>query len=335
VVAGSTADLQVRRGHVPRIVPELRPSGRVQSTRRLDLAIGLPLRHREALEALLEDLYDPSSPRYHQFLTPQQFAEQFCPTEQEYRAVISFAESNHFVLKGAHANRMLVDVNATAGEIERAFHVRLQTYQHTSEARQFYSPDVDPSVDPAIPVLSIAGLENYYTPRPVDFATRFHQKTLQPATGPTPAALDATGTGPAGTFMGNDFRNAYAPGLSLNGSGQSIGLVEFDSYYSSDIRDYEDLAGLPQVTLSNILVNGFNRLPGQNNGEVALDIQMAISMAPGLSNVMVYEGTNPNDILNRMATDNLARQLSCSWSFGSPTDATRQQIFQQFAAQGQ
>src|SRR5207245_4175916 len=43
---------------------------------------------------------------------------------------------------------------------------------------------------------------------------------------------------------------------------------------------------------------------------------------------------NPNDILNRMATDNLAKQLSSSWTW-SPFSSTADQIFQQMAAQGQ
>ena len=87
--------------------------------------------------------------------------------------------------------------------------------------------------------------------------------------------------------------------------------------------------------------------------EVAADIEMAISMAPGLSSVLVYEGPTPldvpplgtnyiqdatttaqiNDVLNRMATDNLAKQLSCSYGFD--INLSTVQIFQQFAAQGQ
>jgi hypothetical protein len=57
-------------------------------------------------------------------------------------------------------------------------------------------------------------------------------------------------------------------------------------------------------------------------------------MAPGLSQVLVYEGMIPNDVLNQMATDNLAKQLSSSWEF-SPVDANTEQIYEQFAAQGQ
>jgi uncharacterized repeat protein (TIGR03803 family) len=60
-------------------------------------------------------------------------------------------------------------------------------------------------------------------------------------------------------------------------------------------------------------------------------------MAPGLSRVIVYEGKTgqEDDVLNRMATDNAAKQLSSSWGFGAQVDATREQIFEQFAAQGQ
>ena len=52
--------------------------------------------------------------------------------------------------------------------------------------------------------------------------------------------------------------------------------------------------------------------------------------------MIVYEGNNWHDILNRMATDNLAKQLSCSWySPNAGADPVADQIFQQMAVQGQ
>ena len=50
--------------------------------------------------------------------------------------------------------------------------------------------------------------------------------------------------------MGNDFRAAYVPDSSLTGSGQTVGLLQFDGYTASDIAYYENQAGLPSVTLS-------------------------------------------------------------------------------------
>lgn len=64
---------------------------------------------------------------------------------------------------------------------------------------------------------------------------------------------------------------------------------------------------------------------------------MVMSMAPGLSKIIVYEAPNPSpwvDLLSRMANDNLAKQLSCSWG-GGGVDPTSEQIFLQMAAQGQ
>jgi hypothetical protein len=62
-------------------------------------------------------------------------------------------------------------------------------------------------------------------------------------------------------------------------------------------------------------------------------------MAPGASGIMVYEAGSSgdwHDILNRMTTDNLAKQLSCSWYIpGGAADPVADQIFQQMAAQGQ
>jgi kumamolisin len=59
-------------------------------------------------------------------------------------------------------------------------------------------------------------------------------------------------------------------------------------------------------------------------------------MAPGMTEVLVYvSDTSDVSIFNRMATDNLAKSLSCSWGW-SPADPTSDDpIFKEFSAQGQ
>ena len=118
-------------------------------------------------------------------------------------------------------------------------------------------------------------------------------------------------------------------------------MLEFDGYTDSDITYYENQAGLPNVTLTNVLLDSFNGHPTGNGGEVevSLDIEVAISMAPGVSDIIVYEaGPNGNwhDMLNRMADDNLAKQLSCSWyEPGQGADPVADGIFQEMETQGQ
>ena len=113
------------------------------------------------------------------------------------------------------------------------------------------------------------------------------------------------------------------PGTSLTGAGQNVGLLQFDGYYTNDIATYISQAGITtSVTLTNVPIDGgVTSITANGSGEVSLDIEMVIAMAPGVSNVFVYEAPNPSpwvDLLNRMANDNQAKQLSCSWGGGGP-----------------
>jgi uncharacterized repeat protein (TIGR01451 family) len=330
--AGGAAVRQAVHTRLPAAVARLQPLGEMDRSQHLNLAIGLPLRNRDALNQLLQQIYDPASPNYHHYLTPEEFTARFGPSEPDYQAVMAFARANGLAVKATHPNRMLVDVNGSVGDIERALHVKMQVYKHPTEGRTFYAPAGEPSVDLVVPIVSIGGLNNYALPRP-------RLKHVELLAGK--AAIPNAGTGPGGGYMGKDFRMAYLPDTTLDGSGQVVGLLQFDGYTASDITYYENLAGLPSMTLSNVLIDGADGLPSGSGGEVevSLDIEMVISMATNVSKVLVYEAPNPSpfeDILNRMATDNLAKQLSCSWYQPNGTsNAVTDQIFQQMAAQGQ
>jgi autotransporter-associated beta strand protein len=326
---GWPAEPQVLTGHVPQAVAALSPLRRLEATNVLRLAIGLPLRNQDALTNLLRDLYDSASPNYRHYLTPAEFTDRFGPTAQDYLTLTEYARSNGFQVVNTHPNRMLLDVTGAVPDIERAFHLHLRVYQHPTEAREFYAPDAEPQLDLAVPVLHVSGLNNFQVPRPL--------------CQPTPAATalgippPASGSGPSGNYAGGDFRAAYAPGVTNTGAGQAVGLLEFQGYYASDITTYEANYGLPAVPLNNVLLGGLGSITADaGDAECPLDIEMAIAMAPGLSQVIIYCTTrsgNTDDILNRMASDNLCKQLSASWIIGA--DATGLQIYQQFAAQGQ
>ena len=77
--------------------------------------------------------------------------------------------------------------------------------------------------------------------------------------------------------------------------------------------------------------------------EVTLDIELAIALAPE-SQIYVYEGPNSDqgvlDTYNRIATDNLAKQVSTSWGMGENLVSAQylqaeNAIFLQMAAHGQ
>jgi len=90
-----------------------RSAGRLPAAQTLNLVITLPLRNQDQLDQLLKDLYDPSSPSYRQFLSVEQFTEQFGPTQQDYDAVISFAKENGLTVTGVSPNRLNVQVSGS------------------------------------------------------------------------------------------------------------------------------------------------------------------------------------------------------------------------------
>ena len=81
---------QVLLGHVPHAVASSHALSKLEDTTRLNIAIGLPLRNQNELDALLLQLSDPASPKFGHYLSAEQFAAQFGPTEQEYQALIHY-----------------------------------------------------------------------------------------------------------------------------------------------------------------------------------------------------------------------------------------------------
>jgi hypothetical protein len=162
----ASAAQQVLKGHVPSATKRLAPINRLDSSTRLDLAIGLPLRNREELTNLLQALYQPGNANFRHYLTPDQFASSFGPSREDYQKMIDFAKSHELIVRRTHPNRTLLDVEGSVGDIEKAFHIHMLVYQHPVEARTFFAPDVEPSLDLDTPVLAINGLDNYVRPRP-------------------------------------------------------------------------------------------------------------------------------------------------------------------------
>ena len=324
---------QILPGHVPPVVARLTAQGVLPPAHRLNLAIGLPLRHAAGLHDYLNRLYDPASPDYHHYLTPGQFTAQFGPTAADYQSVIAFARRHNLTVTRTHGNRLLLDVSGSAADVSAAFHITLKVYRHPTEPRDFYAPDTEPSVPEGLPIADISGLNNYAPPRPRSLRIDSTRAAAQ--------VTPLNGSGLSGRYFGNDFRAAYVPGLTLTGAGQQLGLVEFAGYYARDIATYESKAKLPSVPLENVLLDDSDgsSLDTNANIEVSLDIEMAVAMAPGLSKIIVYQGTlsdyQPNDVLNAIATSNQVSQISSSWAWSGGPSATTDAIFQEMAAQGQ
>jgi hypothetical protein len=311
--------------------------GFLPSAQRLNLIIHLPVRNQDELTSLIDRLSDPTSPDYRHWLTVAEFTARFGRTEQEYQKVADFAEANGFAVTYKSPNRLMLVVRGSVAQIEKAFNVKMRTYQHPTENRIFYSPDREPSFALDVPVSHISGLNNYSYPHPGAGPSPAHNHTGDPQT-------TGTGSGPGSSFLGSDMRPAYNMG-SNTGTGQAVGLAEFSGYTASDVNLYfSSIQQTNIVPIDNIAVDG-GSVTGWTNandeGEVCLDIEQAVSVAPGLAQLRVYIGPTSfgtgvdGYIFSQMATDNIAKQLSNSWWWYPDDPATDDPYFEEMATQGQ
>lgn len=238
---GAASGRQTLGGLVPEAVAKLQPVGRLEGSQRLKLAIGLAPRDEPGLDAFIQELYDPASTNYRHYLAPEQFTERFGPSEQDYKTLIAYAKASRLNVTRQYSNRVVLDVEGAVTDIEKTLHITMRTYQHPNETRTFFAPDADPSFDLGVRLLHIGGLDNYTRPHP-----KHKRHPLNPSAKATPK-----GSAPDGQLWGNDFRDAYVPGTTLTGAGQSLGLLEFEGYYPKDITDYENAIGMSMPTDRN------------------------------------------------------------------------------------
>ncbi len=109
--------------------------GRLPATQTMRFDIVLALRHPVELDNFLQELYDPSSPSYKQYVTPQEFTARFGPSQEDYDAVIQLAKASGFTVIGGSRDSRDVQLKGTVAAIERAFRVTMGVYQHPTENR--------------------------------------------------------------------------------------------------------------------------------------------------------------------------------------------------------
>lgn len=116
-------------------------------------------------------------------------------------------------------------------------------------------------------------------------------------------------------------RTAVSSTTPIDGTGQKIGLLQFDAFRTADIADFLSLVGLPAANisqLSEVKVGGGAAI-GVDESEVLLDIDTVMALAPG-AQVVVYDspfsgaGASFQPLLNAMINDHVT-VISNSWAY--------------------
>jgi subtilase family serine protease len=211
-----------------------------------------------AFDKLLADQQDRSSPNYHQWLSPDEFGQQFGASDQDIQKITSWLQSHRFQVNSAIRGRNMIDFSGTAAQVQSAFHTEIHRYVLNNGEEHFGN-----SADPAIPsaltplVVGVRSLNNFF-PKPLHrMAPAIKARstgTVRPQftfpTGCTTVtssnqSLDCEfGIGPA------DFAKIYSVPSSLTGAGETIAVVSGSDVVASDLTQFRTQFNLTPITIN-------------------------------------------------------------------------------------
>src|SRR6202789_1319145 len=76
----------------------------------------------------IDDLHNPQSESFHQWLTPQQFAEHYGVASEDSAAVTRWLQSQGLTVNGVTPSGMLIDFSGPAAQVTQAFHTAIHHY---------------------------------------------------------------------------------------------------------------------------------------------------------------------------------------------------------------
>jgi len=148
--------------HTPQqvLAGEAQLIGPYTASPKLRLVLALQPPHMAEEQQFLADLQNRKSPLYHQFLTPQEWAARFAPSEQDEQAVVDWASSNGLTISQCYPSRLIVDVEGPVATIEKAVNVSINSY--SLNGKSYFSNDRDPEIPASLAniLTAVLGLNN-------------------------------------------------------------------------------------------------------------------------------------------------------------------------------
>lgn len=292
------------------------------------------------LQSLIAAQQNPSSPQYHVWLTPDQFAARFGMSDADISKAETWLEQQGFTVEGVSRSKNSITFSGTAAQAEAAFGVELHNYQ--TDGTTHFAPAGDISLPAALsPVVqAVTNLSN--------FRPRSHMRVRQGSLVPTPNFTSSqTGSHfltPADIETIYDIKAVHDQGIT--GSGQSIAIVGQSAVVLSDIENFQSAAGLTKKDPTMVLVpgTGASAVFTGDESESDLDLEYSGAIAPGATIYFVYTGNVTNasvtDAIKYAVDNDIAPIIStsyggCETQYSTTEYGAENAILAQAAAQGQ
>ncbi len=300
---------------------DLGPLSTHPSATRMSVTVALRMRALNEAESLLVSLHTAGDPQFHHFLTADQFAARFAPTEADVAKVV--ATLAKYGLTAQRNSALTLKATGLPSDMERAFSVTLHAYQVPAHADdQGYSFHA-PLGRTAIPA-EIAGMVSAVVG--LDSRPSLHPHVRQSLQAQARSAPAAAAGNPPGLLTVTDFASYYDVqplyNSGVSGEGRTLGIVTLANFTASDAFVYWNALGLAvdpnRLTIVNIDGGPGAPSDASGSGESTLDVQQSGGIAPG-AKIIVYLAPNTNqaflDAFVQAAEDNLADSVSTSWGF--------------------
>jgi hypothetical protein len=277
----------------------------------ISLTFKLTETQQAALAALLDQLQNPSSPNFHKWLTPEQYADRFGLSQNDINQVVAWLQTQGFTVTQTARSRAWVSFSGTAAQVQAAFQTEIHSFSFKGET--YYANATEPSVPSALAdvVLSIRALDNYRL-KPRSVVRRVNSR-LKP---------DFTSSLTGNTFVApGDFATIYDVNalynIGIDGTGQSIAVMGQTDLYNngSDVTAFRSAAGLPANSPTLTLVpNSLD--PGVVSADIeeaSLDVEWAGAVAKNSTIIYLYSTDVMNYSLVYAVDNNVAPVISISY----------------------
>ena len=315
-VSSSSGDvLSEVPAQLPLILQDARRLGTLNSSTQLSVQVVLPLSDPVGLSNKLTELYNPSSPHYHQFLSLEQFAQLFGPSQAELSALTDYMQTQGVhVQKGTFDSDPLV-LTGTAQQMEAAFKTQMGLFEY--DGQSFYSAVSLPQLPRLFSnVQMVYGLQDYD-------ASVQNPVPLYRVLGPVNKLQTSSGIvyySPSEIRQTYNVTALYSEGYT--GSGITIAIVDAygDPHIQPELNSFDSQFNLPATDVNVTCVDGpCDYSLGISTGwnvEIALDVEWAHAMAPGAT-IDLYIGSDSGQPLYDAALAAVSNPstniLSMSW----------------------
>jgi len=163
--------------------------GPEDENKQISVTLWLNLHNKEALDALVQDMYDESSPNYHHFLTMAEYKAEFAPRAEDAAVVREFLTAHHLRVTTIDQNNHFLVAQGRVGDAQAAFNVKINRVMVNGAARRMAESEATVTGAAAPLVATVQGLSGS---GPVREATGPPGATPGPGAG-VPAGCGGTG----------------------------------------------------------------------------------------------------------------------------------------------